>query len=206
MKTLRFLFLLGGAVLTLAACQTAESSLPESVRSARALAGRLIPDYQKNIIFRETPSDSTDCFTLSSEDGKIVISANDAGTMAVGLNYYLNHYCYTTVSQYAAHPVDMPSVLPPGFRTVFTSITAPSAMPCPGGAGRNGSASSTGWRSTESTCPWRRRGRNRSGSGYGAVSATQTNRSAPISPDRPTWPGTGCATSIPSAVRCRRSG
>jgi len=107
------------------ACQGPGAQVPESVRSAEALAGRLIPDYQKNIIFRETPSDSTDCFTLSSEDGKIVISANDAGTMAVGLNYYLNHYCYTTVSQYAAHPVEMPSVLPPVEEPVTVSARVP---------------------------------------------------------------------------------
>ncbi|MBQ2149955.1 MAG: alpha-N-acetylglucosaminidase [Bacteroidales bacterium] len=85
---------------------------PESVKSAEALAKRLIPAQASRIEFREIPSDSTDVFELCSEGRKIVISANNAGTMAVGLNYYLNNYCKTTVSEYAAHPVEMPETLP----------------------------------------------------------------------------------------------
>ena len=32
--------------------------------------------------------------------------------MAVGLNYYLNHYCLTSVSWYVNDTVEMPEVLP----------------------------------------------------------------------------------------------
>ncbi|MBQ9310591.1 MAG: alpha-N-acetylglucosaminidase [Bacteroidales bacterium] len=97
------------AALVLAACN---SGTPESVKTANELAKRLIPAQAKHIVFREIPADTTDVFELSSEGGKIVIGANNAGTMAVGLNYYLNNYCNTTVSEYAAHPVEMPEVLP----------------------------------------------------------------------------------------------
>lgn len=97
------------AIFTVASCN---DDKPESVQTAEALAKRLIPAHAKSIVFREIPADSTDVFELSGEDGKIVIGANNAGTMAVGLNYYLNNYCNTTVSEYAAHPVEMPEVLP----------------------------------------------------------------------------------------------
>ena len=97
------------ALICLAACG---GPAPESVKTARSLAKRLIPAHCARIEFKEIPADTSDVFILSGEGGKIVIAANNAGTMAVGLNYYLNNYCKTTVSQYAAHPVEMPSVLP----------------------------------------------------------------------------------------------
>ena len=100
-------------------------SKPESVRTAEALAKRLIPAQAKSIVFREVPADTADTFTLSSEGGKIVVAANNAGTMAVGLNYYLNNYCNTTVSEYAAHAVEMPAKLPPVPEPVTVSAKVP---------------------------------------------------------------------------------
>ncbi len=114
--------LLATAIL-LASC-TSETE-PESVVAANALAKRLIPAQAGKIVFREVPSDSTDTFTLSSDNGRIVIAANNAGTMAVGLNYYLNNYCNTTVSEYAAHPVEMPEVLPEVPEPVSVSAKVP---------------------------------------------------------------------------------
>ena len=76
------------AALTMLSCTS--SGKPESVRTAEALAKRLIPAQAGKIIFREVPADSSDTFTLRSEKGKIVVEANNAGTMAVGLNYYLS--------------------------------------------------------------------------------------------------------------------
>ena len=96
------------AVLTICSCNSGS----EDVQAAKALAKRLIPAQASKIVFREVPADTSDTFTLSSEKGKIVIAANNAGTMAVGLNYYLNNYCLTTVSEYAAHQGEMPKVLP----------------------------------------------------------------------------------------------
>ena len=84
------------------------SDMPESVRSASALAKRVIPSHAGKIVFREIPADSADVFTISSEGGKTVIEGNNAGAMATGLNYFLNKYCNTVVSCYAHHPVDMP--------------------------------------------------------------------------------------------------
>ena len=55
------------ALLAMLSC----ASRPESVRSAEALAKRLIPAQAGRIIFREVPADSADTFTLLSEKGKI---------------------------------------------------------------------------------------------------------------------------------------
>ena len=96
------------AASLLCACS---SDVPESVRSANALARRIIPAQASRIVFRKIPSDSSDVFTLASEGRKIVVEGNNAGSMASGLNHYLTNYCKTVVSCYAHHPVDMPAVL-----------------------------------------------------------------------------------------------
>lgn len=81
------------------------------VRSAEALAGRVVPQACNSIRFVRT-ADTLDVFTLSSEGGKVVISAPDANSMAVGLNYYLKNWCETTVSWYLEDKVELPAVLP----------------------------------------------------------------------------------------------
>jgi alpha-N-acetylglucosaminidase len=120
----RILFLIA-ALAGLLGCTPADNR-PQSVLSVEALAARLIPEYARRFEFREVPAKGeADTFTLSSENGRIVIAANNAGTMAVGLNYYLNWYCHTTVSQYAAHPVEMPAQLPPVGEAVTVSAKVP---------------------------------------------------------------------------------
>lgn len=54
----------------------------------------------------------SDIFTIKSEENKIVISGNNANSMAVGLNYYLKNYCLTTVSWYKDNPIELPKKLP----------------------------------------------------------------------------------------------
>ena len=90
---------------------SASCSREEVYPQVRELAERIIPDHHESIIF-DSLQDSTDCFELSMEDGKIKISASNANSAAVGLNYYLKNYCLTTVSWDARNPVEMPSTLP----------------------------------------------------------------------------------------------
>ena len=80
-------------------------------RAAKQLASRVVPDYADDIIFRQT-SDTSDVFELFSEGDKIVIRANNANSMATGLNYYLKNFCDVTVSWYAFDPVQYPSKMP----------------------------------------------------------------------------------------------
>lgn len=75
---------------------------------------RLIPAHTDNFRFKKIPpADGKDCFCLESRNNQIVISGNNANSMAMGLNYYLKYYCLTTVSWYADIPVEMPESLPP---------------------------------------------------------------------------------------------
>lgn len=79
----------------------------------KGLAERLMPQQSAQFRFVKTSAHKgKDYFTLASKGGKIVISGNNANSMAVGLNYYLNNYCHTTVSWYAEVPVILPAKLP----------------------------------------------------------------------------------------------
>lgn len=83
------------------------------VRAASDLATRVVPAIADRIEFvKAEAADSVDRFTLRSDGNRIVITGNNAGAMAVGLNYYLKHYCQTEVSWYADEPVELPDELP----------------------------------------------------------------------------------------------
>ena len=80
---------------------------------ATALATRLSASLAGKVQFQKIEADNgQDVFTLESRGGKVVIGGNNAGSMAVGLNRYLNRYCKVTVSWYADVPVTLPKVLP----------------------------------------------------------------------------------------------
>lgn len=82
------------------------------VGAAESMLRRLIPDCADMFQFKKVNS-KEDFFRIeSSADSKILISGNNANSMAVGLNYYLKYYCLTTVSWYADQSVEMPEVLP----------------------------------------------------------------------------------------------
>lgn len=101
--------LLVAAALLLVQCAASDPDC----QAAKELAQRIVPDVASRFEFVKIASaDSVDRFTLRSEGDKIVISANNAGSMAVGLNYYLKNYCLTEVSWYAAEPVELPETLP----------------------------------------------------------------------------------------------
>ncbi len=77
-----------------------------------SLVKRLIPEHADRFIFKNLPNTTVDSFYLSTVERKVIIYGNNVQAMAVGLNYYLNNYCHTTVSWYAEEPVIMPNILP----------------------------------------------------------------------------------------------
>ncbi|MBO4803656.1 MAG: alpha-N-acetylglucosaminidase [Muribaculaceae bacterium] len=113
---MRRLFILTIALMTAIAAMAADyarATQVNDVEQARALAARLSARLPEKIVFRKIESDNgKDVFTLASEGGKVIIGGNNAGSMAVGLNRYLNRYCKTTVSWYADVAVELPKVLP----------------------------------------------------------------------------------------------
>lgn len=82
------------------------------VEQMQAMVKRLIPSHADSFIFKQEKSSKSDYFELSSYKGKILITGNNANSMAFGLNYYLKNKCLTTVSWYADISVEMPHDLP----------------------------------------------------------------------------------------------
>lgn len=88
------------------------NDVPDVV-AMKGVVNRLLPGYTEKFVFQKlSAEDTADCFVVSSYQNKVRIQGNDALSMAVGLNYYLNQFCHTTVSWYAEEPVIMPRVLP----------------------------------------------------------------------------------------------
>lgn len=82
-----------------------------SEKAAQDLARRIVPDYYGRISFVQT-TDSNDVFEVIPDGKKLVIKGNNAGSMAVGLNWYLQNVCLSTVSWDADEPVEVPSTMP----------------------------------------------------------------------------------------------
>ncbi len=77
------------------------------------LTKRIIPEHSAQFVFKKTNTKSLkDFYTIESNKDKIVITGNNANSMAMGLNHYLKYYCLATVSWYVDKQVEMPEVLP----------------------------------------------------------------------------------------------
>jgi len=100
-------------ILSLMLVATNATAEDRDLTTIQGLVTRLIPQKAAHFQFvKQQSKKGKDCFTLTGKDGKIIISGNNANAMAVGLNYYLNRYCHTTVSWYAEVPVILPDKMP----------------------------------------------------------------------------------------------
>lgn len=90
------------------------SAMASDLDQAQALAKRLSPQLEQKVIFEviTAASNGSDIFSIETRGDKVVIGGNNANSMAVGLNRYLNRYCKTTVSWYGDIAIDLPSTLP----------------------------------------------------------------------------------------------
>lgn len=101
-------------------------SADPDVAAARELTQRVVPSVADSFRYRKVVRpDSTDYFTLSQQGDKVMVEANSAGSMAMGLNYYLKNYCLATVSWYADDKVELPASLP----VVEESVTVEARVP-----------------------------------------------------------------------------
>ncbi len=80
-------------------------------QAVRRLAERVVPGYSDNLLFIQQDGD-LDFFEIRSRGENVVISGNNANSMAMGLNHYLKNYCGVTVSWYAFEPVQYPARMP----------------------------------------------------------------------------------------------
>ena len=92
--------------------KTPEAVVSPSVKSARDLAGRIVPEQADNFIFEEIAKDNgKDVFELETLGDKIVVKGNSGVSMAVGLNWYLKEFCGRSVSLRGSN-LDLPEKLP----------------------------------------------------------------------------------------------
>ncbi|MCM1449807.1 MAG: alpha-N-acetylglucosaminidase [Clostridiales bacterium] len=101
------------SVAALSLLNVACGKVDPDVEAARSLTERVVPSIASHFEYtRVERPDSVDYFTLSQDGDKIKVEANCAGSMAMGLNYYLKNYCLATVSWYATDEVQLPDDLP----------------------------------------------------------------------------------------------
>lgn len=93
------------------------------VTSAHLLANRLLgTEKAKQIVFKQIKSD-VDRYVITSKNGKIVISGNNANSMATGLGYYLKYCCKTNVSWDVNDSIFLPNRLPLPESTINNEAT-----------------------------------------------------------------------------------
>ena len=113
MKNILLRFAMMVVTMSAAAIGAPDSRLGDDIGQAMALASRLSPALAAKVEFHQIDAEQgRDVFTLESRGSKVAIGGNNAGSMAVGLNRYLNRYCKVTVSWYADVAVELPKTLP----------------------------------------------------------------------------------------------
>lgn len=96
-----------------------------NITTMRKMTQRLFPQQASSFDFRLLNNTSADTFTIKNEGNKIIISGNNANSMAVGLNHYLKNYCLTTISWYKDDPIELPKTLP----SISTEVTIKANVP-----------------------------------------------------------------------------
>ncbi len=122
---MNIIYRLSIGAIALIAVQCASAPADPDVEAAAALAQRVVPSIASDIRFVKVPSDSIDVFTLSMSGDKVMIEGNNANSMAMGLNYYLQNYCLTEVSWYRLESVTLPDTLP----LVAEPVTVEARLP-----------------------------------------------------------------------------
>lgn len=93
-------------------------------RAAGALARRVMGDKASAVVFEQIQS-PTDCYELVQKGDKVLIRGNNANSMAVGLNRYIQQYCLANVSWYHFNPVELPEVMPQVPERVSAEVEVP---------------------------------------------------------------------------------
>lgn len=101
----RYLFLVILLINTVTFAQTKDE------QSAKALVARIAPSFSDKIDFKQVFS-SEDFYQLTRENNKLIIIANDANSMAVGLNDFLKNDCHVSVSWYLNDKIELPKKFP----------------------------------------------------------------------------------------------
>ena len=109
------------AISLLAGC-----SMETDVKEAGALAERVLEGPGVELLeFRRMEAD-TDLFRIESRGRKVVISGNNANSMATGLGYYLKHYCNISIGWMDPGKARLEAPLAPVNEAVESSAKVPN--------------------------------------------------------------------------------
>ncbi len=86
MCKIKCLFLLMLIVL----CSSCKEST-EDEKAMQQMVERLFPEYASQFSFEQSEKIDKDWYEIEAQGGTVRIRGNNANSMAVGLNYYLNH-------------------------------------------------------------------------------------------------------------------
>ena len=101
--------LLGLALFWVTEGQAADA---DACRAARGLVERLLPGQEDRFAFEVIDAeDGHDVFEIEAADSRAVIRGNSGVSMAMGLNWYLKHYCRCHVS-WCGSQLKLPDTLP----------------------------------------------------------------------------------------------
>ncbi len=104
--------LLFGTAMNVVYANGLSSGSPDATQSAQGLVHRLLPDHGDRFTFETIAADAGhDVFEIEARDGKVTIGGNNGVAMAMGLNWYLKHYCRCHVS-WCGHQLTLPDQLP----------------------------------------------------------------------------------------------
>lgn len=117
-QTVKMMLALALAVIAFGIVNRKHYSEDPQIAAVQHLAERVTGEYPRDFDFRiaPVPADSTraaeDWFRLESEGSKIVITANNANSLAVGLNHYYKYWCNCTVGWFKNEKIKLPGRLP----------------------------------------------------------------------------------------------
>ena len=94
-------------------------------KPAEELAGRIMGKQSSMLRFETLKDEPKDVYEIETVRNRVVIRGNNANSMAMGLNRYLQDYCLTQVSWYDFNPVELPETLP----TIPEKIRVESLLP-----------------------------------------------------------------------------
>ena len=113
-------FLLAVLILTFIMCNYSpafsnlQTTSDINTEAIYALIERVAPGHSSDFIIEPMQgNEKTETFELESRADKIILRGNSTLAITKAFNYYLNNYCYTSVSWYKAEPIDVPDMFPP---------------------------------------------------------------------------------------------
>ncbi len=96
----KFLLILLMAIAV--SCRTHDADIV----AVKSLAKRVIPQHAYKFVFVKDATAAEDFFRLEQKGSRIVVTGNNANSMATGLNYYLKNFAHIHVSWFADEAIE----------------------------------------------------------------------------------------------------